>query len=192
MIEKLFSLEKKNKAVFCLFVCFYLFLFFILFIFLTLQYCIGFAIYQNESATGIQVFPILNPSPSSFPIPSLWVISVHQPQPASGFSVLHYPPEFAQTHVHWVGDAIQPSHPLPSPSPPAINLSQHRGLFQSVGSAHQVAKILDAWGWCTGMTQRDSTGREEGGGFRMGNTCIPVVDSFWYMAKRIQYCKVKK
>ena len=37
--------------------------------------------------------------------------------------------------------------------------------------------ILDAWGWCTGMTQRDGTGKEEGGGFRMGNTCIPVVDS---------------
>ena len=38
--------------------------------------------------------------------------------------------------------------------------------------------ILDAWGWCTGTTQRDGTGREEGGGFRMGNTCIPVADSF--------------
>ena len=38
--------------------------------------------------------------------------------------------------------------------------------------------ILDAWGWCTGMTQRDGMGRDEGGGFRMGNTCIPVVDSF--------------
>ena len=37
--------------------------------------------------------------------------------------------------------------------------------------------ILDAWGWCTGTTQRDGTGREEGGGFRMGNTCIPVADS---------------
>ena len=37
---------------------------------------------------------------------------------------------------------------------------------------------LDAWGWCTGMTQRDGMGREEGGGFRMGNTCIPVADSF--------------
>ena len=37
--------------------------------------------------------------------------------------------------------------------------------------------ILDAWGWCTGTTQRDGTGREEGGGFRMGNACIPVVDS---------------
>ena len=50
--------------------------------------------------------------------------------------------------------------------------------------------ILDAWGWCTGTTQRDGMGREEGGGFRMGNTCIPVVDSFWYLAKLIQLCKV--
>ena len=50
--------------------------------------------------------------------------------------------------------------------------------------------ILDAWGWCTGTTQRDGMGREEGGGFRMGNTCIPVADSFWYLAKLIQLCKV--
>ena len=52
--------------------------------------------------------------------------------------------------------------------------------------------ILDAWGWCTGMTQREGMGREEGGGFRMGNTCIPVADSFRYLAKLIQYCKVYK
>jgi len=50
--------------------------------------------------------------------------------------------------------------------------------------------ILDAWGWCTGMTQREGMGREEGGGFRMGNTGIPVADSFQYLAKLIQYCKV--
>ena len=46
-----------------------------------------------------------------------------------GFPVLHYLPELAQTHVHWVGDAIQPSHLLSSPSPPPLNLSQHQGLF---------------------------------------------------------------
>ena len=48
--------------------------------------------------------------------------------------VLHYFPEFAQIHVHWVDDAIQPSHPLSSPSPPALNLSQDQSLFQWVGS----------------------------------------------------------
>ena len=46
-----------------------------------------------------------------------------------GFPALHYLPGFAQTHVHWVSDAIQPSHPLSSPSPPALNLSQQQGLF---------------------------------------------------------------
>ena len=50
--------------------------------------------------------------------------------------------------------------------------------------------IQDARGWCPGMTQRDGTEREVGEGFRMGNTCIPVADSCWYMAKPIQYCKV--
>ena len=53
-------------------------------------------------------------------------------------------PELAQTHVHQVGDAIQPSHPLLSPSPPAFNLSQHQGLFQWVSSSHQVAKVLES------------------------------------------------
>ena len=48
-----------------------------------------------------------------------------------------------QTHVHWVGDAIQPSHPLLSPSPPALNLFQHQGLFQWVSSSDQVAKVLE-------------------------------------------------
>ena len=59
------------------------------------------------------------------------------------FPVHHQLPELAQTHVHWVGDAIQPSHPLLPPSPPALNLSQHQGLFQWVGSSHQVAKVLE-------------------------------------------------
>ena len=57
-----------------------------------------------------------------------------------GLPVHHQLPESTQTHVHWVGDAIQPSHPLLSPSPPALNLSQHQGLFKWVSSSHQVAK----------------------------------------------------
>jgi len=61
----------------------------------------------------------------------------------AGFSVLHHLPEFDQTHVHWVGDAIQPPHPLSSPSPPALNLSKHQGLSQWVGSLHQMAKLLE-------------------------------------------------
>ena len=60
-----------------------------------------------------------------------------------GFPVLHYFQEFAQTHVYQADDTIQPSHPLPSPSPPAFNLSQHQGLFQWIGSSHQVVKVLE-------------------------------------------------
>ena len=59
-----------------------------------------------------------------------------------GFPVLHSLLEFAQTHISWIGDAIQPSHPLSPPSP-AINLSQHQGLFQWVSSSQQVAKVLE-------------------------------------------------
>ena len=51
--------------------------------------------------------------------------------------------ESTQTHVHRVDDAIQPSHPLSSPSPPALNLSQHQGLYQGVNSLHKVAKVLE-------------------------------------------------
>ena len=60
-----------------------------------------------------------------------------------GLPVHHQLPEFTQTHVHWVGDAIQPSHPLLPPSPPALNPSQHWSLFQWVNSSHEVAKVLD-------------------------------------------------
>ena len=60
-----------------------------------------------------------------------------------GLPVHHQLPEFTQTHVHWVGDAIQQSHPLSSPSPPAPNPSQHQSLLQWVSSSHEVAKILE-------------------------------------------------
>ena len=60
-----------------------------------------------------------------------------------GFPVHHQLPESTQTHGHWVGDAIQPCHPLLSPSPPTLNLSQHQGLFKWVSSSHQVSKLLE-------------------------------------------------
>ena len=60
-----------------------------------------------------------------------------------GLPVHHQLPEFTQTHVYWVSDAIQPSHPLSSPPPPTFNLSQHQGLFKWVSSSHQVAKVLE-------------------------------------------------
>ena len=60
-----------------------------------------------------------------------------------GLPVHHQPPEFTQTHVHQVGDAIQPSHPLSSPSPPAPNPSQHQGRVQCVNSSHEMAEVLE-------------------------------------------------
>ena len=68
----------------------------------------------------------------------------HPMNRSTGGLPVHYQlPEFTQTHVHWVGDAIQPSHRLSSPAPPDLNLSQHQGLFQWVNSSHQVAKVLE-------------------------------------------------
>ena len=60
-----------------------------------------------------------------------------------GLPVHHQFPQLTQTHVRWVSDDIQPSHPLSSPSPSALNLSQHQGLFKWVSSSHQVAKVLE-------------------------------------------------
>ena len=81
-----------------------------LFYFLPIQYCIGFAIYQNESATGIHVFPILNPPPSSLTIPSLWVIPVHQPQASS---IVHRTWAGNSFHIWYYTcfNAILPNHP---------------------------------------------------------------------------------
>ena len=70
---------------------------------------------------------------------SLWPMDCSTP----GLPVHHQLPDFTHTHIHWVHDAIQPSHPLSSPSPPAFNLSQHQGLFQWVNFSYQVARVLE-------------------------------------------------
>ena len=93
---------------------------------------------------------------SGIPLPFLWsnqsISSVAQSCPTlcnpmdgstPGLPVHRQLLEFTHTHVHWVGDAIQPSHSLSSPSPPHFNLSMHQGLFQWVSSSHQVAKVLE-------------------------------------------------
>ena len=91
----------------------------------------------------------LPPSPALLPsvvvvqsLSHVWTLWGPSDCSTPALPVLHCLPEFAQTHVHWVSDAIQPSHPLPPASPAALNLSQHQGLFQWVGSSHQQAKIL--------------------------------------------------
>ena len=78
-------------------------------------------------------------------VQSLSPVTLSDPMDCStpGLPVHHQLPELTQTYVHWVGDAIQPSHPLSSPSPPALNLSQHQGLFKWVSSSYQVAKVLE-------------------------------------------------
>ena len=74
-----------------------------------------------------------------------WCLTLCNPMDCStpGLPVYHQLPEFSQTPVHWVSDAIQTSHPLSSPSPPAFNLSQHQGLFKWVSTSHQVARVLE-------------------------------------------------
>ena len=85
------------------------------------------------------------PCPPPFPSsvqsrPTLWDPMNHS---TLGLPVHHQLPESTQTHVRCVSDATQPSHPLSSPSPTALNLSQHQGLFKWVSSSHQVAKVLE-------------------------------------------------
>ena len=117
---------------------------------ITLQYCIGFAIHQHESAMGVHVFPILNPPRTSLPVPSLWVISVHQPQASC---ILRWT---------WTGDsfliwyytcfnAILPNHPtLPSPTESkrlfytsvSLLLSHIQGYHYHLSKFHMYALLL--------------------------------------------------
>ena len=86
-----------------------------------------FASSHNQSVQSLSCVWLCHPMDCSMP----------------GFPVHHQLPELTQTHVYWVGDANQPSHPLSSPSPLAFNLFQHQGLFQWVNFSHQVAKVLE-------------------------------------------------
>ena len=91
-------------------------------------------ILKDEVPRSVQNFSVAHSCPT------LW-----DPMNCSmpGLPVQHQLPEFTQTHVHRVSDAIQPSHPLSSLSPPAPNLSQHQSFFQWVNSSHEVAKVLE-------------------------------------------------
>ena len=103
-------------------------IYFILFFKINLFILIGGWLLHNQFSSVAQSCPILcNPVNHSTP-----ALPVH-----------HQLPESTQTHIHWVGDAIQPSHPLSSPSPPALNLSQHQDLFKWVSSSNQMAKVLE-------------------------------------------------
>ena len=113
--------------------------------------------YNNDSKVGTgwrceQSLHCLNLNSGSVQFSSIQFSSVTQLCPTlcdpmncciPGLPVHHQLPESTQTHVHWVDDAIQPSHPLSSPSHPALNLSLHQGLFKWISSSHQVAKVLE-------------------------------------------------
>ena len=100
-----------------------------------------------------------------------------------GLPVHHQFPELTQTNVHWVGDAIQPSHHLSSPSPPALSLSQHQGLFKWVSSLHQVAKY---WSFSFSI----SPSNEYSGliSFRMDWLDLLAVQSKYWILTSIQCC----
>ena len=110
---------------------------------------------SSSLITGLELLP-LHHTATQWPVSksrvsSVQVSSVVQSRPlcdptdcsTPGSPVHHQLPEPTQTHAHRISDAIQPAHPLPSPSPPAFNPSQHQGLFHGVSSSHQVVKVLE-------------------------------------------------
>ena len=109
----------------------------ILFNFFWLYYFLIFFLYINiltENIILVVVVPLLS---RVQPVATPWTVAHHA---SLSFTISQ---TFAQTRVRWVNDAIQPSHPLSPSSPPALNLSQHQGLFQWVSSLYQVAKVLE-------------------------------------------------
>ena len=97
---------------------------------------------RKPSGSKMKVLTVVK-APHQFSSVAQSCLTLGDPMDCStpGLPVLHHLPELAQTHICWVGDAIQPSHPLSSP-PSTFSLSQHQGLFQGVSSSHQVAKVL--------------------------------------------------
>jgi len=104
-----------------------------------LNYVIHFSIYENFE--HLLCLLLYNWVQFSHSVMSDFCDTIDCSMPV--FLVHHQLPELAQTHIHWVGDAIQPSHSLSSPYTPAFNLSQHQGLLQWVSSLNQVAKVLE-------------------------------------------------
>jgi len=130
-VSNLFSRNLSKMHVYCLLIFFF--------------YLLLSKLYKNEDHEIFYVNVI-------YPIRSDEIRSVAQSCPTlcdpmnhstPGLPVHHQLPEFTQTHVHRVSDAIQPSHPLSSPFPPAPNPSQHQSLFEWVNSSHEVAKLLE-------------------------------------------------
>ena len=118
---------------------------FLFLLYFTLQYCIGFAIHWHESTTGVHAFPNMNPPPTGKSLFRIQFSSVAQscltlcdPMNCStpGLPIHHQFPEFTQTHVHWVGDAIQPSHPLSSPS-----------IYLQMLNQFCLPRVSPTWSW---------------------------------------------
>ena len=103
-----------------------------------------FSVVENKlhhtTVTYTRIFSSVQFSSVTQSCPTLWN-PMNRSTP--GLPVHHQLPEFTQTHVHWVSDAIQPSHPLSSPPPPAPNPSQHQSLFHWHNSSHELAKVLE-------------------------------------------------
>ena len=118
--------------------------FLILKVYITVQF-FGSILICHHPIGQIFSYIFRNKHSVSISIQSLSHVQLCDPMDCStpGFPGHHQLPEFTQTHVHWVSDAIQSSHPLSSPSPPAFNLSQHQGLFQWVSFSHQAVKVLE-------------------------------------------------
>ena len=112
------------------------------FFFFTLQYCIGFAIHQQESATGVHMLPILNPPPSSLPVPSLWVIPVHQPWASC---ILHR----TWTGDHFLYHIIHVSMPFSQIIPPSPSPTESKPIMESEVSQeekHQYSILTHIYG----------------------------------------------